>query len=389
MLVSIATGPDAEVIADAMGVKTILLFGPQIRTEGGAYGGGTGGYSRNMSAHLSSFRSEEFTQAPCFHTVRQSERSFRNHRVPRLFIDTYRFVRDCLRHRPSGVHILGLHVNRVTYREAAIVLLARLMRIPVLYEIKAGAFVEWYDEQAGLDERALMRFVLRHSAVILCEGVPYVDFVKQRFGLESHYFPNFVPDAEIPSELPDKFGDERLRVMFAGYCYDGKGVFDLVTGCDRAARAGSKIRLDLIGQESEDFAAWLDTFEPADRLELVRNGLQPHDFILQKLEESDVYCYPTRHGGEGHNNSINEAMMYGLCILVTRWGFLEDVLSEDAAIFLDGDPAQAVADALRRVDADRSLGAALGKSAQQRLRSRFSSGVISPVLEAHYRTLTV
>ena len=81
--------------------------------------------------------------------------------------------------------------------------------------------------------------------------------------------------------------------------------------------------------------------------------------------------------------------MCGLCILVTRWRFLEDVLSEDAAILLDGDSTEAVADALRRVDADQRLGAALGKSAQHRLRIRFSSGVISAVLKAHCRILTI
>ena len=51
-------------------MHNILLLGPKIDVVNSkSYGGGTGGYTRNMSVYLSFFKFKNFKIKPCFHTV--------------------------------------------------------------------------------------------------------------------------------------------------------------------------------------------------------------------------------------------------------------------------------------------------------------------------------
>ena len=64
-------------------------------------------------------------------------------------------------------------------------------------------------------------------------------------------------------------------------------------------------------------------------LKLILKGKLKHEDVLIEFTKNDVYCYPTRHDGEGHNNTINEALMHGLVISSTKLGFIGDFLNEE------------------------------------------------------------
>ena len=91
---------------NAMSLKTkVLLFGPVIGVFAGAYGGGTGGYTRNMSQYLRFFRSDNFEIVPCFHTVagQGKVKSF----LLRFGIDLFRFLKSMINVKPDIVNILS------------------------------------------------------------------------------------------------------------------------------------------------------------------------------------------------------------------------------------------------------------------------------------------
>ena len=48
----------------------ILLVGPNLGLSDKSYGGGVGGYTRNMSVYLKTLSSDSFDLVPFFHTVR-------------------------------------------------------------------------------------------------------------------------------------------------------------------------------------------------------------------------------------------------------------------------------------------------------------------------------
>lgn len=365
--------------------KTILLNGPRIKSKKAAYGGGMGGFVRNMQTYLDGFSSERFCLKPCFNSVRQSGKMHSLTFPWRLIADTFRAVR--LGISASGIHILGQY-RAAVYREFCIVLVCKLLNLPILYEIKAGAFIDWFNSCRIL-ERRMMAFILQSSKIILCEGLPYVEFVRNTFGLESFYFPNYVLAREIPETVNEKLMGEKIRVLFVGFCYEGKGVLELVRGCELAAEKGLSVELTLVGEEAPEFTQWLDSLlEASLTVNMNRLGRVHHDRALSVYQENDVFCMPTRHAGEGHNNSINEAMMMGMVIVCTRHGFLESVLGNNCSYFLEIGEAQEISETLILIHQNRREARKKTKNARARLMERFSSDRSFESLENHYLNLT-
>ena len=114
-----------------------------------------------------------------------------------------------------------------------------------------------------------------------------------------------------------------MRTIYAGYCYEPKGVF-LRLEARRAAAQGTPVHVTLVGKESPDFTAWLDEVEPSLEglpMTLDRRGVLPHAEVLSLYESHDAFVMPTAHPGEGHPNVVNEAMMARCTIVATRHGF--------------------------------------------------------------------
>src|SRR5690606_22677959 len=113
------------------------------------------------------------------------------------------------------------------------------------------------------------------------------------------------------------------------------------------------IRLEIVGAESPDFSHWLDNLTLNNNVRVIRYGVKPHGFVLEKMHANMIYCYPSMHPGEGHSNSINEAMMSCLIIISSKAGFLADVLDNCAYLIQeDEDIVDAIVDRLIKIKAN-------------------------------------
>lgn len=356
-----------------------MLFGPGIGDFAGAYGGGTGGYTRNMTQYLKFFRSAAFEIIPCFHTVagEGKVKSF----AWRFCIDLFRFLKVMVRIRPAVVHILAQY-RTATPREFTVVLLCRVFRTPVIYEVKAGSFSSWYPK-TNFVFRKMIDFCIRHADTVLCEGKPTIDTIQKSTGVTGVFFPNFVSIAEIPPQVPEKLARPELQVLFVGYAFRDKGIFELVEGCHLAAKK-CPVVLNLIGYEHSEFTEWITQHSFNKNLTINRLGRQPHDMVMDYFGKNDIYCYPTRHPGEGHNNSINEAMMHGMVIITARQGFLESVL-EDTAYFIHEITPQAIADKLLHIANNKAEAREKSHRTRQRLMENFTDTLAFEKLETAYR----
>ena len=363
--------------------RKILLFGPKLSSADRAYGGGTGGFTRNMSAYLNYFKSDAFEIEPSFHTIRGG--SNLDFFVIRFFRDAFTFFKDISTQKPKGVHILAQYRTAIP-REFMVVFISKLFSVPVLYEVKAGSFMSWF-ERTNVIFKSMMKYVLRNSHVVLSEGIPYLNYLKENFGVDAHYFPNYVPSDEVPKEVSQKLSERKIRVLFVGYAYKAKGVYELVEGCNLAAQ-NIPIELTLIGKESDEFKIWLDAQALEANLTINRLGVKPHHEVLEWFDKIDVYCYPTSHKGEGHNNSINEAMMMGVIIITTKQGFLGTVLSNDRAYFLDKISPEDIASTFEKIDKNRELSKNKAKASRDYLIDNFTSEVAYKKLNNHYKVLT-
>lgn len=363
--------------------RTILLYGPPFgRSIPNAYGGGTGGYSRNMEAYLQALTIQSYIFAPLFHTVRGEMKLGRITPIVRLIIDTWRIFSALIRSRPYAVHVLAVY-NDALPREFVLAVLCVIFRVRLIYDVKAGNFMEEYERRGAL-YRSMAAVVVRSATLVLVEGRIYIDFIRRTFSRSVRYFPNFVPASEVPSRVADRFERDTTTVLYVGYCQAAKGVLSLLEGCASAVAKGAQIEVVLIGEEEASFTKLADEYLRDSPLRVSRMGRLPHDAVVEIMCASDIYCYPTMFVGEGHNNSINEAMMCQLTILTTRRGFLPEVLGQDCAVFIEDVSAESISEALLNIVADKAGSAAYGKRARARLLSDFTSTTASQLLGDYY-----
>lgn len=362
----------------------IILIGPNTGDKYSFYGGGIGGYTRNMTLYLKEFQFEQIKLLPFFISSRKRNEIF-------IFSFPVRFIKDISRfffkllctNNVKAVHILGQYRSAIP-REIALVIICKLFGIPVIYEIKAGEFISF--TSSNKIKFLFVKSIIKLSDLILCEGKIYIDFIRDKFNKPSFYFPNVISNSEIPPFREVKIGNP-IRILFVGYCYEGKGVYDLVNAVNMD-HCNFNINLEIIGAEDTEFSSWLNGLTIFENLKIIRHGNRDHDFVLQRMKHNDIYCYPTKHPGEGHNNTINEALMNNLVIIATKAGFLGDVLS-GCAFFIEDheDPVIKIREHIFSIISQPDLVNTYVRKGREKIEKIFNSNVQKDVLLTSYNKI--
>jgi len=364
--------------------RSILLVTPPLGIKGAGYGGGMGGYAQMGQILLANFESPGISLLPCYHTVRKEGRFYALRFPGRLILDAWRVF--ALGMLADGVH-MTLQYRRAIVREFTTMLISRILRLPVLVDIRAGCFVDWY-QRSLFFERWMARTIMRLAQIIAVEGMPYVSFVEKTFRKKAVYLPNFVNAVDVTRAPSEKCIEKTLKVMFVGYCYEGKGVIELVEGCAEAARRGVHVALSLVGEEENSLATWLSAVLPGmPEVQVRRLGRQRHHEVMSLYERHDIFCMPTRHLGEGHSNATNEAMARGMVVICTRHGFLGTILDERSCYFVESNSSSSIAKTLCAIDGDRELARRKAKEARKTLEEKYSAEACIPVVARMYREL--
>ena len=190
-------------------MKTILLNGPGFDPEA-ATSGGMGGYVRNIQVYLSEFASDRYELVHAPTTVRKKGDGWLR-KVPRLGQD----LSSVRRRLPGacGVHMMALYRSALP-REVAIAAMLKARGVPYVYEIKAGAFIRFV-EGSSAPVRKATEWLVRNAGEVLCEGEDYVRWLHDEWGIRGTWFPNFVPDHEVPEDVPERFQDEEISALSA------------------------------------------------------------------------------------------------------------------------------------------------------------------------------
>ncbi|MEX0685072.1 MAG: glycosyltransferase family 4 protein [Balneolales bacterium] len=306
-------------------IMKVLLVAPNIRQNKMSYGGGIGGVSRNLNLFLDEFSKEGITIKPSYHSVRKKNELKIISFPKRLIIDCFVLIKNIKRYDPDIVHLFGQY-RKALLREFAFCIICMLLEKKYIYHIRAGRFIE---ENKNFFHRILSTFILNRSAHILCEGEKYIEYLSESSISNSTFFPNFVSKREIPPKRTHWFHNP-LKILFVGYCFNDKGTYELVEAVRSLADTEQVIELYLVGEEEEEFSKWLNNFLVGRNLTIHRLGQKEHDEVMSLMRECDLYCYPSKYSGEGHNNSINEAMMNEMIIVSSKAGFLKDILYNSA-----------------------------------------------------------
>ncbi len=222
-------------------------------------------------------------------------------------------------HRKAVVHIVGFY-RRTIGIEKLLVSIAHNMGHKVIYEPRNGAMVQTYNDG---DEkyRCRMKYLLTIPDVVLCQGLEYIDMIKNTFGINRNYYPNYIMDKFIiPNNL--ERGDT-IKLIYFGRVVPEKNVDVVIKTAALLKHKGFKVDLNIIGGCSEQYKATLDSIIEKEEVSDIVNfhGRRTFQYISDVLHQSHYYIFPSSESNEGHSNALTEAMGCGVVPIASRAGF--------------------------------------------------------------------
>lgn len=363
----------------------VVVFGPKLSGNKKGYGGGKGGIVSAMQLMVDYFKSSDINVKYVSYGVRSY------HKFWFLFLPV-RLIGDIgvLLANLKGANLIHVVANSgpALFRAFAATCVSKTFGLPVLLDVRGSALDDFSEQRSTFIYKIMWSFVIFFSSKVFVQRKNTSENLKSRYRNKIVHQPNMIPDEDIKKYSRPILLDKTINVIFVGYCYLDKGVFDIVEGCRIASGRGMSINLTFVGEEHVDFSEFLNLFDEHEGLFIRRLGKKDRNEVLNLLNYSDVFTFPTYHKGEGHPNVINEAMAHGLSIIATHWGAISELLNDETAYFVDAKSPRQIADTLCYIDRNRGEAKRKGLLARERLISDFTASKVLCDLDNVYRSLT-
>lgn len=363
----------------------ILIYGPKLTGNPKGYGGGKGGIVSAMKLIVGHFSSGDIK----INYVSYGARTF-NKLWPlmfplRLIIDLKSFALNLK--GAALVHIVA-NSGPALFRTLAATCLSKLFSVPVLLDVRGNGLDAFAEKESRSFYAVIWQLIIFLSDKVFVQRMKTANILSSTYQNKIMHQPNMISHDDIGNPCKEILSRGIINVLFVGYCYREKGVFDIAEGCSITAKRGLDINLTFIGEEHEEFSRFLNAMEIPAGLSIKRLGRKDRVDVMSSFSCSDIFMFPTYHKGEGHPNVLNEAMAYGLAIVTTHWGAIDELLDDDTAYFVDAQSPTQIADRLCHISENKNEARMKGSQARERLIARYSAKKVLKDLETVYRTLS-
>jgi glycosyltransferase involved in cell wall biosynthesis len=278
-------------------------------------------------------------------------------------VDASRATFQLLKHRPWRSDLAHVPIAQNTpgvLRDALLLLVLRMSRVPFVVHLNGGYFDQWY-RGASAPMRWVARATIGHAArgLVLSSGLVHC--------LECVLPPSRISVCENGTapqgepRLPTRA--HSLSVLHIGALTPEKGTLELI----RAVDSLQDVRLVLAGEPWPEVQAAVGRSETITLTGPVAGAAKATLFA-----QADVVCLPTRYPFEGQPLALLEAMSVGLPVVTTRRAAIEDSVGDAGLYVPEGDVA-AIAEALSTLRDDPDLRAELGARGRVRYEERFTA----------------
>jgi glycosyltransferase involved in cell wall biosynthesis len=365
---------EGRVAAATGDAPVVLLLGPTRSAVSG------------VATHLNYlFRSELSQHFRLRHFVVGSEgqNEGRVGRAVRLLSSPLLFATELLRCRPAIVHINTSMDRKAYWRDLAYLVIARLLRFPVVYQAHGGALPLEFHKSRIL--RALLRRVLQLPEAVVLLGQHEVEAYRSFARRASLVLiPNAVPINEVVTDRVRSIPPRPLRIGYLGRLTRDKGLFEIVTAMGMLRDRGVEATLTIAGSGADGDAL---------HAEIVAQGLEDRCYLAGPLagnetarlwRECDALAMPTYR--EALPYALLEGMEAGVVPVVSPVGAIPEVIEHriHGLLVPPRDPS-ALADALGELASDRALLYQLGRSARMRILDNYSMDRLSADFLELYR----
>ncbi len=238
--------------------------------------------------------------------------------------------------------------------------MGRHFGIPSVATCDSGEFVSMPEIGYGSQRTARGRSAVREACdqatrVHVC--TTFMQMLASRHGVTATVIPLGIATQAGGASRPARANT--LRLLQIASLSHVKNQVVLIEAVALLAR-DTDVRLDLVGEDTLDRAlhAYARDLGVADRVIF-------HGFVANDQHEpflnADIYVQSSRHEAAGV--SVLEAAAAGIPVVGTRVGYVAD-WSPDRAVAVDAKTPKALADAIRRLNADRPLADHVAAAAQ-------------------------
>jgi glycosyltransferase involved in cell wall biosynthesis len=248
-------------------------------------------------------------------------------------------------------------------------------------DIRAGSYRSSYESRGPL-YRAGCRAVLRAADLIVSQDPKTVDYLRRLTGRSAEYVPNHTEcvSAAEPSRPEPGAGDE-VRLIYFGAMRMEKGIDRIVTACGWLVRRGQPASLTLIGASQPRVRAEIEALACANGITsfvAIHPPVSP-DELRGLCAHGHFFLFPTRWIGEGHSNSLTEAMAWGLVPIASDWGCNALVVGDAGRVLRSSASGEEYAAAIEEIWTRREW-KTLSDLSRERVRRLYSTDVVLPRL---------
>ncbi len=225
-------------------------------------------------------------------------------------------------------HITGLY-KQFIYIEFILVTISKLLKCKVIYEIRAGSMYYHYYNRTFI-YKYFFKFVIKLSEYIGIEGHNYNNFINNFSKHTPIYLPNYVDKVVSLNSLEDRkrLLENNINLIYFGRLDPEKGLNIIIETFFWLIKKKNIFTLEIIGNPiSVNYFSRLKLQIKTSNKITISKGL-PQEELFERLEEKHFFIFPTKHFGEGHSNSLNEAMANGCVPICSDVGFNKSVVGQ-------------------------------------------------------------
>lgn len=295
----------------------------------------------------------------------------------------FKLLRLLYKYPNALLHIVGFYTKIVRY-EWLLMQIGRHTGHKVIYELRNGSMVKTYKEGSDAYRRTLKDLLLKPD-IVLCQGMEYVNFIREQWGVERSYYPNYIMDEFLQKNKLDR--PHPVRLIYFGRVTESKNVDVIIEILSLVRKSGVEAILDIIGGYNKQYKAVLDrVIQEENVLNYVTfHGRKSFDFIVERLRSSHYFIFPSQEKQEGHSNALTEAMGCGVVPIVSEAGFNASICGTPELVMKD---VEAHTFANKIIDIEkRNLWKSYSMQVYQRVKENYTQTIVSKKLIGYIEPL--
>lgn len=255
------------------------------------------------------------------------------------------------------------------HRDIAMMRLARLFRVPVIYHLRFGRVPSL--ARAKTKEWHLLAKAMRLASVVIPIDRETEETLRTAMpDLPLHSIPNCVDPETLPTIEP-RASTAMKTLLFVGWVQPTKGIEELLTAWEQLDIPGW--RLAILGPVAESYLSELQTRHQMKGVEFL--GEHHHGEAMEWTARADAFILPSHT--EGFPNVVVEAMALGRPIVATTVGAIPEMLDDgECGVLIPPKDPRAIEEKLRLIMQDEMLRNRLGTAARKKFESHYTLAAV-------------